>query len=520
MPRKTAPSKTLLETLPVLLQRVEALEAYVAELEENNRLLKAALFGRSSERRQDPGPTPLQPLLPLEDVQPESSQAPVAQKTPVRQHQRQKRGRKPLPLNLPRVPVTIDLPEEQKVAECGCPLKRIGEVVAEKLCIKKAEIYIKQEIRPKYAPSCQCATGIGASGEVKIAPVPPQIVPRGIATPELVAHVVTAKFVDGIPLYRQESQFGRMGIDIGRATMVSWILIAAAACSRLLELLTEEVLAGPLINMDETRLQVLRELGRNNTTTSYMWVCRGGPPDRPGILFRYEPSRAGKIPEEFLRDYKGYLQTDGYTGYQSVGNREGISHLGCWAHVRRKFVDVIKGTKGVGKAGIAQDVINRIGKLYEVERQAREEKLNDNQIVARREQEARPILNEIKVVLDQRQKTTPPRSLLGKAIAYALNQWPRLTVYLQKGFLRPDNNLAENTIRPFAVGRKNWLFSGSPRGAEASALMFSLIETAKANNIEPNAYLQFLFTEVPKSSSDEELRALLPQNLDRKRLVK
>jgi transposase len=506
------------ESIPVLRQRIEALEAYVAELVETNRLLKAAPFGRSSERRLPPERVPGQPTLPFEDEPPRQPPAPVPEKIQIGEHHRRKRGRKALPPDLPRVTEIIDLPDDQKKAACGCPLKCMGEVVTEKLAITKPKAFVKRTIRLKYAPACTCPTAIGAPGEVKIAPAPPQIVPKGIATPELVAHVVTAKFVDAIPLHRQEQQFRRMGLTIGRATMANWILISASACHRLLELLVEEILGGPLISMDETWVQVLGEPGRSNTTKSYMWVCRGGPPDRPGVIFRYEPSRSGLIPEEFLSGYRGYLQTDGYIGYKAIGDRDGISHLGCWAHVRRKFVEVIKGTKGVGKAGIAQGIIDQIGRLYDVERRARQEGLDWGQIVALRERESRPILNEIKAELDKRNATTPPRSLLGKAIGYALNQWPRLMVYLQKGYLRPDNNLTENAIRPFAVGRKNWMFSGSPRGAEASALMFSLIETAKANGIEPDAYLRFLFTEVPKTSSDERLRALQPQHLDRNRL--
>lgn len=508
----------IVESKDVLLQRITALEAYISELEENVRLLKSAIFGRSSEKQRSADPISGQLCLPFENTVPTADAEATSVKSTVLEHQRRKRGRKPLPKDLPRVRNEVDLPEDQKVAPCGCCLKRIGEVVSERLCIKKAEIYIEQEVRFKYAPDCQCPTEVGAPGEVKIAPATPQIIPKGIATAELVAHVVTAKFADALPLHRQEQQFRRLGVDISRATMVNWILLSAAACQRLLELLTREVLAGPAINADETRIQVLDEPGRANTALSYMWVYRGGPTEAPGVIFRYEASRAGHIPETLLKNYHGYLQTDGYAGYQAIGERAGIRHLGCWAHVRRKFVEVIKGTKVPGKTSVAEHVLELIGKLYEIERRARHEKRDGEEIVALREGESRPLLSELKAVFDRHMKTTPPRSLLGKAIGYALGQWPRLTVYLEQGFLAPDNNLAENAIRPFAVGRKNWLFSGSPRGAHASALFFSLIETAKANEIEPNRYLRFIFTEVPIAKSDDDLRSLLPQHLDRNRL--
>lgn len=516
---KLSPSPLVAEAVPVLMERIEALEAYVRELEEDKRVLMATLYGRSSEKRQVPETSPGQLILPFDGAEPEPVKQEPRPKTTVQPHQRQKPGRKPLPADLPRREVVFDLSEEQKIDESGRPLKLIGRVVTERLCIKKAEVYVQREIRLKYAKEAESPSPIGATPEVRIAPAPPHIVPKCIATPELVAHVAIAKFADATPLHRQEQQFRRLGVDINRATMANWLIIAATACSRLLDLLLEEILAGPVINMDETTIQVLGEPGRANTAKSYMWVCRGGPPDRPGVIFRYEPSRAGHVPADLLREYQGYLQTDGYIGYQSVGERPGIHHLACWAHVRRKFVEVVKGTKGTTKAGVAQDVIDRIGQLYDIEQRARHDNLVWDSVVALRELEARPILDGLKEHLDRREKTTPPRSLLGKAISYALNQWPRLTVYLQKGFLRLDNNLAENAIRPFAVGRKNWLFSGSPAGARASALFFSLIETAKANNIEPDAYLRFLFVEVPKTTSDADLRALLPQHLDRSRLL-
>jgi transposase len=510
----------LRQEVAALQEERASFQAKAELLEEENRLLRAILYGPSSEKKVAEEPTAEQPHLPFDEAEeaPPTPEAPPTEKITVIGHTRQKPGRKPLPENLPRVDEEIDLPAEEKFAPCGCPLKGIGKEVSERLDIIPAKIRVIRTSRLKYAPDCQCPTGEGAPGEVKIAPSPPQLIPHGIATAGLVAHVVTAKFVDAIPLYRQEQQFLRLGLDIGRNTLCSWVRLAAASCARLLELLMEEVLSGPIINMDETRVQVLREPGRPNTTNSYMWVIRGGPPDRPGVIFRYDPSRAGRIPEELLRGYRGYLQTDGYIGYEAVGERDGIRHLGCWAHARRKFVEVVKGTKGGTKAGVAQEVLDLIEKLYCIEANARERGRAPDEVVAIRAQEAKPILDTIKELLEKRSLTTPPKSLLGKAIFYSLNQWPRLIVYLENGNLHPDNNLAENAIRPFAVGRKNWLFSGSPRGATGSATLFSLIETAKANGLEPYAYLRLLFTVLPTVSTDADIRALLPQYLDRSRL--
>lgn len=414
--------------------------------------------------------------------------------------------------------MVFDLPEDQKVSACGCPLSRIGSEITERLDIIPAKIQILRIIRYKYAPKCTCEIPENAPGEVRIAPMPSQIIPQGIVTPGLLAHVITAKFVDAVPLYRQEQQFMRLGLDITRGTLASWVRLTAQACMPIFVLIGREVRAGPVIHMDETPVQVLKEPGRANTTQSYMWVCRGGPPGKPAVIYRYYPTRSARVADELLADYRGYLHTDGYIGYEAVGMREGIRHLACWAHVRRKFVEVEKGIKGSLKAGVAKEMLELIGKLYKIEDDAREKELSPDQVVAFREKESRPVLEQIKMTLDRHANKTPPKSLLGKALLYALNLWPKLTVYLENAFLRLDNNIAENAIRPFAVGRKNWLFSRSPRGADASAALYSIIETAKANALEPYAYLRLLFTEVPRATSEAELRDLLPQYLDRSRL--
>ncbi len=514
------------ETIELLRRENESLRAERDRLqvshdglEEQVRLLRSILYGRSSEKQADES-TPEQPFLPFDeaDTAKQALEQPVEETCTVTAHSRQKPGRKPLPAHLPRVEVEFDLPEDQKVAPCGCLLSRIGCEVTERLDIIPAKIQVIRITRHKYASKCNCEIPENAPGEVRVAPLPPQIIPQGIVTPGLLAHVMTAKYVDAIPLYRQEQQFMRLGLDITRGTLASWVRLTAQACMPIFDLIAREVRAGPVIHMDETPVQVLKEPGRANTTQSYMWVCRGGPPGRPAVIYRYYPTRSARVADELLADYRGYLHTDGYIAYEAVGMREGIRHLACWAHVRRKFVEVEKGTKGSLKAGVAKEVLDLIAKLYKIEVDAREKGLSPDEVVAFRNQESRPVLEQIKTTLDRHANKTPPKSLLGKAILYALNLWPKLTVYLENAILRLDNNIAENAIRPFAVGRKNWLFSGSPRGADASAALYSIIETAKANDIEPYTYLRLLFTEVPKATSDTERRALLPQYLDRSRL--
>jgi transposase len=301
--------------------------------------------------------------------------------------------------------------------------------------------------------------------------------------------------------------------------MCGWAIKAAERCEPLLALLNEEIRSGPLINIDETTVQVMKEEGRLNTTKSYMWIFMGGDRERPALIYRYNPTRSGDVASEYLKGYKGYVQTDGYAGYNFLDNETGIIHVGCWAHVRRKFVEVISASgkrKGVkGRTGNAEKAIDYIAKLYAVEKDAREQGLNDKELCDKRREKAGPILSEFKEWLEKTYLLTPPRGLLGGAISYALKQWDRLTRYLEDGRIRPDNNLAENAIRPFVIGRKNWLFSGHPNGAKASACLYSLIETAKANNIEPYRYLRFLFEKLPTARSTDDYKSLLPNRIDK-----
>jgi len=355
-------------------------------------------------------------------------------------------------------------------------------------------------------------------GAVKIAALPPQIIPQSIATPGLLAYILTAKFADALPFYRQEKQFARIGVDLTRATMANWTIRTAEVCRPLIDCLVEEIRSGPLIGIDETTVQVLQEPGRSNTSKSYMWVFRGGDPDKPALIYRYHPTRAGDVAADFINEYRGYIQTDGYAGYDGLDYKPGIIHIGCWAHVRRKFTEVIKARQPVKKGqpqktGSAEVALSYIGKLYQLESRADREELTPEQRRELRQSEATPILHDFKEWLDKRSQQTPPQGLLGKAINYAREQWNRLTGYVQDGRLRPDNNLVENAIRPFVLGRKNWLFSGHPRGADASAAIFSLIETAKANDLEPYHYLRYVFERLPLINRPEDYKNLLPRNL-------
>jgi len=406
--------------------------------------------------------------------------------------------------------VVHDIPEEEKKCICcGAPLVRIGEETSEKLDIEPARMKVIRHIRPKYA--CKECEGAQSEHPVKIAPVAPQIIEKGIVTPGLLAFILVAKFCDAIPFYRQEKQFARIGVELSRVDFCHWAAEAALKCDPLIEIFLEQIRSGPVIQMDETRVQVMNELGRADTTLSFMWVMRGGPPEAPLILFRYHPSRSASIPLQYLSDYKGFLQTDGYEGYAEVGSLPGIIHVGCFAHVRRKFDEASKASKNVGSA---HEAMGRIARIYRIERELHAQTLSEEAFVAERKAQVLPILQDFKQWLDVKVLQVPPSLLLGKAINYTIGEWPKLLRYLDSPHLTPDTNLVENSIRPFCVGRKNWLFSGSPRGAHASATLYSLIETARANGVEPYRYLRYLFTKLPLAQSRKDYLALTPRHLD------
>lgn len=480
-------------------------------LQEQIKSLRDQLFGRKSEKTvNDDG------QLSLFDIpEPELPISEESESVTIPEHSRKKRGRRPLPDHLPRVDVVHELNEEERQCGCGCLKSRIGQEVSEQLEYIPAKVRVIRNIRYKYA--CKNCEGVEDDGPtVSIARMPDQIIPKSIATPGLLAHILTAKFADALPFYRQEKQFSRIGIELGRSTMCNWGMKVAGACDILIDMMGKDILENPMIGVDETTLQVLNGPRKSK---SYMWLFKGGPPDKPSILFQYHPTRSGDVAASFLKDYKGIVQTDGYAGYNFLDSKEDIIHMGCWVHARRKFKAV---TKAAGNkknlSGNAVTGLKYISKLYKIEKEAKEQELSPEQIYDRRQALAVPILDEFKIWLDSRIEKVPPKSLLGKAINYTLNQWHRLIRYTENGIIKPDNNSVENAVRPFVVGRKNWLFSNTPQGAHASAAIYSLIESAKANGLDPYWYLKYLFEHLPEAMTAENFKALLPYNIDKRKL--
>jgi transposase len=279
----------------------------------------------------------------------------------------------------------------------------------------------------------------------------------------------------------------------------------------LFELLKETVKSGSVIQMDETTVQVIGEEDRKDTQKSYMWLARGGPPDKTVIYYEYHPTRAAYTAKEFLHGYSGYLQTDGYEGYDAaVKGMPDIIHVGCFAHARRKFHEASKATK---KPQSAEEGMKYIRKLYYIENEMRSQYKDAESFLAERKKLVLPVLEKFKSWLLKRSEEVPPTLLLGKAVHYSLSQWDKMTAYLDSPYLTPDNNACENAIRPFVLGRKNWLFAQSPDGADSSCGMFSLIETAKQNGLVPYNYLMELFEKAPLAVSRNEWEKLLPWNI-------
>jgi len=423
------------------------------------------------------------------------------------------RGKRlPIPAHFSRRRVIHDVSQAEKQCACGACKQPVGEQTSEQIHIIPAQVEVIQDVRLKYAcPICEGTEEDGPS--VVIAKAPPKLLPKSMAAASLVAEIIANKFADGLPFYRQEKRFLRLGLKIDRTTMANWIIKTARLCSGLVTMLEHQILNENYLQVDETTLRVMNEEGRLNKTLSYVWVIRAGPPDKPVVYFHYQPTRAAGFIKTFLKKYQGYVQTDGYAAYDFLDHQKGVVHLACWAHARRKFADAIKAhakNKKRSKKTHAEMALAFISKLYRIETHARVNRLTPQQRRLKRLAEAKPVLEAFKKRLDEMWPKTIPESLLGKAIKVTLGQWHRLNHYLDAGITQPDNNGVENAIRPFVLGRKNWMMAASPNGASANAAMYSLIGTAKANGWEPFAYLNYLFERLPSAKTHEARYQLLP----------
>jgi transposase len=420
-------------------------------------------------------------------------------------------GRKKPPQDLPRLPIEHPVPEADKVCpHCGEARVRIGEEITEQLEYAPASLFVIEHIQPKLA--CRrCEEG------VVVAPKPAQPIEKGLPGPGLLAHVVVSKYCDHLPLYRQESIFERHGLELSRQTMCGWVLASARILEPVGEAMKARVLESKVIHTDDTPVTV-REPGRSGTHQGRFWVYLGDGA-HPYTIYDYTPSRKRDGPIEFLRGFKGtkeeprYLQADAFGGYDGIyatggADQDGVViEVACWAHARRYFYDA-RGSDALR----SHTILAWIQQLYQVEREAKEADAPRRRKLRR--ESSKPILDKIKEWLDAEQPRLLPKSPIGEAVQYALNNWTALTRYLDDGDLAIDNNLAENALRGITVGRRNWLFVGSDRGGRAASVLHSLIGSAKRHGLDPFTYLRDLFLRLP-THPNKEIHLLFPDHWKR-----
>ena len=394
---------------------------------------------------------------------------------------------------LPTEEIEYTLPEEEQVCpECSGPLHAMGHDVRREIKLIPAKVILVLHNRTKYA--CRHCQIKKTATPVLCAPAPETAFPGSVASPSAVAYIMNRKFAEGMPLYRQEQSLKLEGFELSRQNMANWMLVGAKWLSHIYSRMKEIMMKCDILHADETTLQVLKEPGRTPQAESYMWLYRTGREGPPIILFEYKPTRARENPQRFLENFSGYLHVDGYAGYNKL---PGVKQVGCWAHARRKFNEAInvipkKDRKRTAPANQGLDFCN---KLFAIERELHD--VTAEERFAGREVKSKDVLDNFHLWLINMQGQITPSTALGKAVNYCLNQWQKLTVFLLDGRLELDNNRSERAIKPFVIGRKNWLFANTVRGANASATIYSLVETAKENGLNPYAYLTYLFEKLP-----------------------
>jgi len=489
-----------------LLALVEQQKSSIEILKHQLHLFRTARFGRKSEKNVVGEQYAFQFDEAYDVPKTSSTDATSASSTETITYTRAKKGtgRQPLPQSLPYVETIHDLKEEDKHCVCGCALTHIRDEVTEQLDVVPQMTFRVVHIRKQYA--CK-----GGEETMRLAPMPKQPITKSIATPGLLAAVINSKFNHHMPLYRQEAMFKTAGISVTRATLSHWLIKSSQLLLPLVKLLIADIQDYDIAYADETTLQVLKEKNRAPTQKSFMWLFLGGKPHKRAVVYQYHTTRSHSIARDFFADFKGYVHADCYQAYVNLGLQEAIKHVACWAHARRYFVDVAKSQK---KAGLAQRFVALIRQLYLIEQALKEIHALPDDVLKTRKKQSKPVLLQIKALLDDSQLKVPPKSPLGTALFYALTHWDSLNNFLLDGRLDIDNNLSERTIKPFVIGRKNWLFHGNELGATAASILYSLIETCKQNKIDVFNWFKYTLTHIHQVQSLEQLEKLLPYNID------
>jgi transposase len=410
-----------------------------------------------------------------------------------RVRRRHKHGRQQLPESLERIEIEHDLTDDERSCPaCGAERERIGAEVSEQLEYFPADFKVLRHVRHKYA--CPCCEQADANPNIATASKPPQPIEKGLPGPSLLAHVITSKLGDHLPLYRLEKIYARHDVHIARSTMCAWMRAASELVSPLVELMTDRVRRSRVIHTDDTIVPI-QSPGAKQCRKGRVW-CYLGDDAHPYIVYDYTPNRKRAGPTDWLDGYQGFLQADAYGGYDGIYTNSEVTEVACWAHARRKFYDAQD-----SDARRSAEMLALIGKLYTVEREAKE--YDDDARLALRREKSIPILDEIKSWLDRESQIVLPRSPMSKAITYAMNQWSALCTYTTQGFLNIDNNPAERALKRVALGRKNWLFAGNDQAADSHAKLWTLIASAERHALDPQRYLTSLLAKLPTTPTSE-----------------
>ena len=509
-PRRAMTSNTppeLPESLEQCHALIQAQAGTINQLSTRVEQLLRRLFGTRSERL-DPNQLA---LFAEAWAQEQAAQAPVVEETSQEARPKKKgHGRKPLPENLPRKRTEHDVTPEEKICSCcGAEKQRIGEVVTEQLEYVPASFYVIEHAQLKYA--CKgCQEGVVVGGK------PAQPIEKSLAGPGLLAHVITSKYCDHLPLHRQEGILKRHGVELSRKTLCDWVIRSAFVLEPVVEAMTQRVLQSKVLHTDDTPVRVQDPEKKRATRKAYLWPYVGDP-DHPYTVFDYTPGRGREGPETFLCDFIGeedsprYIQCDAYAGYNGLFTKDRhVLEVACWAHARRKY-DEARTCDPVR----AHDALLRIKEFYKVEAELAEETDGltraeaDALRLERRQEESLPLLEDFNEWARDAQAAVLPKSPMGMALNYSLENWDALLRYTQDPTLNIDNNAAERAIRAIAVGRKNWLFLGSDDGGCAAAIHFSLIASAKRHGLDPFAYLRDLLRRIP-THPNRDIVDLLP----------
>jgi transposase len=469
-------------------EKIKFLDQENTWLREQLAELKRNRFGKKSERWES------EEQLVLNEAEVESKKPEPAQKPDieVEGHTKKRGHRKPLPDYMEREIVKIELPLAEQFAADGTPLKITGWEISEKLKYEPSKISVLQIHRAKY--------GVDSGDYETTAPQIAAIIPKGLATPELLAAIIVSKYSDGLPLYRLEDIFSRQGIELPRQTMARWVIQVAEACRPILNVLSDRLLGSFYVACDETKVQVLKENGRSAESKSWMWVRSTPFGMQRIVLFDYEVSRSQETAKNLFLDFKGFLQCDGLNAYDALESVD-VIRVGCNMHARRRFeAAVVVGAKS-GKS-LGEEGLKFYQQIYDIEELLREQPPEERFV--KRNELALPIWKKMKTWIEANKGKVPAKSKIGGAFSYFENEYKYLTAYLKDGRLELDNGFTERAIRKFAIGRNNWMFSDTEAGAAASALLYSLTVTAKVNGVNPYHALVKVFTELPLAKTIDD----------------